>query len=553
MAEMTGSEILAKCLKQEGTKDLFYIMGGPMQLCQTHCAKEEIHMVDVRHEQAAALSAQAYSRLLQKPGVCMAASGPGVINLTTGIANALIDCAPVVAIGGSSAISVFGRQTCQEIDTFAVMKTCTKWSDRVVNLKRIPEQVNNAFQKAMGGKPGPVYLDFPADVLYEKIDENEVDWRLSGRPLLNPRPLGEQARVDELIDALSKAKQPLIVSGSGVIWSQAWTEMQTFVEKAGIPFYTTPQGRGVVPDDHPLSFMTMRSTAFKDADLIIVLGTRMNYIIGHASAPRFGASAKIARIEIDGDELATPPRKIDIPILGDCKAVLQQLIAALPKRVEPENFAAWRKKLAEGEAGKKKETGGGMSMNKTPIHPLRLCEEVKNFMKRDAILVVDGQEILNFGRQSMPTFMPGHRLNSGPFGMMGVGMPFGVGAKAACPDKQVIVVHGDGSFGLNAMELDTAIRHKLPVLVVISLNGGWTADPKKEKIGRNLGYTRFDKMCEALGGYGEYVEKPEDIGPALVRAQKKVDQGMVALVNVVTDDTARAGTVSFSSHAATVT
>jgi thiamine pyrophosphate-dependent acetolactate synthase large subunit-like protein len=458
-----------------------------------------------------------------------------------------------VAIGGSSAIGLFGRQTFQEIDQVAIMKGCTKWSDRVVNIKRIPEQVNNAFQKAMGGKPGPVYLDFPADILYEKIAEEQVDWRLSGRPLLRPRPAGETARVDELIDALSKAKQPLVVSGSGVIWSQAWAEMQTFIEKAGIPFYTTPQGRGVVPDDHPLSFLTMRSTAFKDADLILVLGTRMNYVIGHASAPRFGASAKIARIDIDADEIASSPRKVDIPIVGDCKAVLQQLIEALPKRIEPENYAQWRKKLAEGEAAKRKETGGGMSMNASPIHPLRLCEEVKNFMKRDAILCVDGQEILNFGRQSMPTFAPAHRLNSGPFGMMGVGMPFGVGAKVACPDKQVIVVHGDGSFGLNAMELDTAVRHKIPVLVVISLNGGWTADPKKEKIGRNLGYTRFDKMAEALGCYGEMVEKPEDIGPALVRAQKKVDEGMVALVNVKTDDTARAGTVSFSSHAAAVT
>lgn len=553
MAEVTGSEILAKALKNEGTKDLFFIMGGPMQLVQTTCPKEGIRMIDVRHEQAAALSAQAYSRLLQKPGVCMGASGPGTINLTTGVANAFIDCCPVVALGGSSAIGLYGRQTFQEIDQLAIMKPMTKWADRVINIKRIPEMVNTAFQKAIGGKPGPVYLDFPADVLYEKIPEEQVDWRLSGRPLLNPRPLGEPARVNELVDALAKAKQPLIVSGSGVIWSQAWPEMQQFVEKAGIPFYTTPQGRGVLPDDHPLSFLAMRSTAFKDADLIVILGTRMNYIIGHGAPPRFGGNAKIARIDIDADELATAPRKIDIPIVGDCKAVLLQLIEAMPKRIEPENFAQWRKKLAEGEASKKKETGGGMSMNKTPIHPLRLCEEVKNFMKRDAILVVDGQEILNYGRQSMPTFTPAHRLNSGPFGMMGVGMPFGVGAKIACPDKQVIVVHGDGSFGLNAMELDTAVRHKAPLLVVISLNGGWTADPKHEKVGRDLGYTRYDKMAEGLGCYGEYVEKPEDIGPALVRAQKKVDEGMVALVNVKTDDTARAGTVSFSSHAAAVT
>jgi thiamine pyrophosphate-dependent acetolactate synthase large subunit-like protein len=548
MADLTGSEILGRSLKNEGTKDLFFIMGGPMMLAENSCVKEGIRPIDVRHEQAAALMAQAYSRLLQKPAVCMAASGPGVINLTTGVANALIDCAPVVAIGGSSAIRQFGRQVFQEIDQLAIMKGCTKWADRVVNLKRIPEMVNMAFQKAMGGKPGPVYLDFPADILYDKIPEDQVDWSLSGRALLNPRPMGEPARVDELIAALSKAKQPIILTGSGVIWSQAWTELQSFVEKSGIPFYTTPQGRGVLPDDHPLSFLTMRSSAFKDADLILIIGTRMNYIIGHAAPPRFAANATIARIDIDADEIASSPRKVHIGIVGDCKAVLQQLLAAMPGRVNAGNFAPWRKTLGEGEAAKRKETGGGMSMNATPIHPLRLCEELKNFMRRDAILVVDGQEILNYGRQSMPTFSPGHRLNSGPFGMMGVGLPFGIGAKIACPDKQVVVVHGDGSFGLNAMELDTAVRHKVPILVVISLNGGWTADPKREKVGRDLGYTRFDKMAEALGCYGEYVEKPEDIAAALKRAQKKVDQGMVALVNVKTDDKARAGTVAFSSH-----
>ena len=300
MAEVTGSEILAKCLKKEGTKDLFYIMGGPMQLCQTHCAKEEIRMIDVRHEQAAALSAQAYSRLLQKPGVCMAASGPGVDQpddrhrqrahrLRAGRRDRRLERDRPLRPA-----DVPGDRPGRDHESAAPSGRTAS-----INIKRIPEQVNNAFQKAMSGKPGPVYLDFPADVLYEKVDEAQVDWRLSGRPLLNPRPLGEQAQVDELIDALSKAKQPLVVSGSGVIWSQAWTEMQTFVEKAGIPFYTTPQGRGVVPDDHPLSFLTMRSTAFKDADLIIILGTRMNYIIGHGAPPRFGGNAKIARIDID--------------------------------------------------------------------------------------------------------------------------------------------------------------------------------------------------------------------------------------------------------------
>ena len=336
MAELTGSEILAKALKKEGTENLFFIMGGPMLLAESSCIKEGIRPIDVRHEQAAALMGQAYSRLLQKPSVCMAASGPGVINLTTGIANALIDCCPVVAIGGSSPISQFGRQVFQEIDQVAIMRGCVKWADRVYNLKRIPEQVNNAFQNAMSGKPGPTYLDFPGDILYAKIPEEQVDWRMSGRPILNARP-ARRSRAGRCAGAWRwrAPSKPVIVSGSGVIWSRAWAEMQQFVEKAGIPFYTTPQGRGVVPDDHPLSFLTMRSTAFQDADLIIVLGTRMNYIIGHAAPPRFNASAKIARIDIDADEIATAARKVDIGIVGDCRSVLQQLLAGMKGKVDP--------------------------------------------------------------------------------------------------------------------------------------------------------------------------------------------------------------------------
>ncbi|HEY1795986.1 MAG TPA: thiamine pyrophosphate-binding protein [Stellaceae bacterium] len=546
MAELTGSEILARSLRMEGIKDCFYIMGGPMLLAEATMIKEGIRMIDVRHEQAAAFAAQAYSRLTQTVGICMAASGPAAINLSTGLANALIDCCPVVGFGGASPTSQFGRQVFQEIDQMAIMRGCVKYADRIHNLKRIPQQINFAFQKALNGKPGPCYLDWPGDLLYAKIDENQVDWSYAGRPIVQARPYAEPKAISALVDAINNAKQPIICSGGGVIWSRAWDEMRQFVERAGIPFYTTPQGRGVVPDDHPYSYLTMRSTAFRDADLIIVLGTRMNYIIGHAAPPRFGANAKIARIEIDPEELGMSARNVDIPIVGDCKSVLQQLLDALPAKTA-DKFAGWRQKLADGEAAKR--TGAGANYpTDGDIHPIRLLEEVKNFAKRDAILVVDGQETLNFGRQTMPTFEPAHRLNSGPFGTMGVGLPFAVGAKAARPDKQVICVHGDGSFGLNAMELDTAVRHKLPILVVISLNGGWTADPDRNKPGRDLGYTRYDKMAEGLGCYGEYVENPEDIRPALERAQKKVDEGMVALVNVRTDYRARAGTVQFSDY-----
>jgi thiamine pyrophosphate-dependent acetolactate synthase large subunit-like protein len=548
VAELTGSEILAKALRNEGVNDLFFIMGGPMLLAEESCIKEGIRPIDVRHEQAAAFMGQAYSRLLNKPSVCMAASGPGVTNLITGIANAYIDCVPVVAVGGSSPFKAYGRQVFQEIDQLGMMKPCTKWAERVYSLARIPEMVNVAFQKAMAGKPGPVYLDFPGDILYEKIDESEIDWSISGRSIPRARPHAAPELISDTIEALSKAKKPVIITGGGILWSDAADELREFVDKAGIPFYTTPQGRGVIPEDHPLSYMTVRSAAFREADLIMIIGTRMNYIIGHAAPPRFNKDATIIRIDVDEDEISTSPRKIDIGIVGDAKAVLHQINSRLDGVVNKDSFLEWRNRLSDEEASKRSRPGGNSVSDAVPIHPLRLCEEVKNFMDRDAILVVDGQEILNYGRQSMPTFEPGHRLNSGPFGTMGVGLPFGLGAKIAKPDCQVIVVHGDGSFGLNAMELDTAVRHGINVLVVISLNGGWTADPDGTKPGRDLGYTRYDKMAEALGCYAEYVEQPGEIKGALERAQEQINKGRVAVVNIKTDHTARAGTQAFAQY-----
>jgi acetolactate synthase-1/2/3 large subunit len=236
-----------------------------------------------------------------------------------------------------------------------------------------------------------------------------------------------------------------------------------------------------------------------------------------------------------------------LALVGDAKAVLRQLTTAASGHIDLSHYAAWRDQLAAIESAKAPAAEAKLANDASPIHPLRLCKEIRDFMDRDAILCVDGQEILNYARQTIPSFHAGHRLNSGPFGTMGVGLPFGVGAKAARPDRKVIVLHGDGSFGLNGMELDTAVRHQLPLLVIISLNGGWTADPDRVKPGRELGYTRFDLMAQALGCHGQYVERAEDIRGALQRASAAVDQGRVALVNVVTDWRARATTASFTS------
>jgi acetolactate synthase-1/2/3 large subunit len=542
MATITGSELLAKSLKAQGMDTLFYLMGGPMLETESACIKLGVRAIDSRHEQGASMMAHAYSRLTRRPGVCMASSGPGTINMATGVANAFVDGAPLVAVGGTSPRVFFGMDAFQEVDQLSLFKPITKWATRILDAKRIPDVVATAFRQATSGRPGPVFLDLPGDVLGEVLDESSVTMPAQWKPA--PRAHGDPAAVAEAVALLARAERPLIISGSGVWWSDAGAALQTFVDATGIPFYTTPLSRGSIPEDHELAFLFARVSAFAEADVLLNVGTRFNYVIQFGRAPRFAADLKVIQVDVDPTELGHN-RPADVPIFGDARAVLEQLTAAARGKVDKGRYGAWVSRLKSVDLEKGLESEKAMSSDEVPIHPLRLCKEVRDFLRRDAILVVDGQEILNYGRQSIPTFTAGHRLNSGPFGCMGVGLPFGVGAKVACPDKPVVVLHGDGSYGINAMEFDTAVRHRIPILVVISNNGGWTADPKQDKPGRNLGYTRYDKVAEDLGGYGEFVEKPHEIRPALERA---ATSGKPAVVNVKTDYRARATTVRFSAY-----
>ena len=486
------------------------------------------------------MMATAYSRVLSRPSACMAASGPGTTNLVTGVAHAFVDCAPVIAIGGSSPVSQFGMGAFQEMDQVAMMRPITRWAERAYDARRIPELLSTAFRHAFAARPGPVYLDMPGDVLYRDVDSSDVRW--VEPDLTRQRPLGDAQLVDRAIALLEKAERPVLIAGSGILWSAAAGELQAWVERSRMPFWTTPQGRGVIPEDHPLCFLSARATAFREADLVLVVGTRLNYVIDFGRPPRLAAEARMIQIDLDPAELGRT-RHVDVGIAGDARAVLGQLLDAVDRRLAG-RYDRWVAYLADINEEKRLDAERAMSTDQLPIHPLRLCREVRDFMERDAILCVDGQEILNFGRQSIPTYFPGHRLNSGPFGTMGVGLPFGLGAKVARPDSQVLVLHGDGSMGLNAMELDTAVRHRINVLTVVSNNGGWTASDRP-KAGRDLGYTRFDLVAKALGCHGEHVEHPAEISPALTRAAQS---GRPAVVNVVTDAAARARTARFATY-----
>jgi len=537
---VTGNEILARALREHGVDHVFFLMGGPMIDAENACLDAGVRMIDVRHEQAAAMMATAYSRVLSRPSVCMAASGPGTTNLVTGVAHAFVDCAPVIAIGGSSPVRQYGMGAFQEMDQVAMMRPITRWAERAYDARRIPELVAAAFRHAFAAQPGPVYLDMPGDVLYRDVDPSDVRW--VEPDIARQRPLGDPQLVDRAIALLEKAERPVLIAGSGILWSAAAGELQAWVERSRMPFWTTPQGRGVIPEDHPLCFLNARATAFGAADLVFVIGTRLNYVIDFGRPPRIAAEARMIQIDLDPAELGRT-RHVDVGIAGDARAVLTQLLDALDGRLAG-RFDRWVAYLADVNEEKRLDAERAMSTDQLPIHPLRLCREVRDFLERDAILCVDGQEILNFGRQSIPTYVPGHRLNSGPFGTMGVGLPFGLGAKLARPDEQVVVLHGDGSMGLNAMELDTAVRHRINVLTIVSNNGGWTASDRR-KAGRDLGYTRFDLVAKALGCHGEHVERPDDIRPALGRA---AESGKPAVVNVVTDAAARARTARFATY-----
>lgn len=541
MAQVTGSKLVAQQLKREGVEALFYIMGGPIIDVAGEAAKLGIRTIDVRHEQAAAMAAHAYARATGKPGICLAASGPAATNLLTGVTNAYTDCAPVIALGGAAPTSQFGMDAFQEFDQVGCFKPVTRWAERVLHTARIPELVNTAFRNALGQKPGPVYLDLPGDMLYRRVEEDEVYFPNAFELVRAP---AEPQLVARAAYMLRHAERPIILAGSGVAWSGAERELQQLVDATGIPFYTTPQSRGVVPEDHDLCFLGARSTAWSEADAVLLLGTRMSFIIGFGAAPRFAPDAKFIMVNSDASEIGHN-RPVDLGIVGDARLVAGQLLEAM-KGIPSKRDSDWVTHLRQVDAARRDRTEAAMSDNSTPIHPLRLCGAVRDAIGRDAVVIEDGHEILNFARQSIPSFVPRSRINAGPNGCMGVGLPAAVGAQVAAPGRQVVLVSGDGSFGMNIQEIDTAVRHDLPFVAVVSHNGGWTGAIEGHKVpGRDLLMTRYDEVAKAFGANGEYVERPEDLRPALERA---LASGRPTVVNVVVDPYAKATTQAFGSY-----
>ena len=443
MSQVTGAELLVASLKRQGVDTVFLLMGGPLESTVNVCSREGLRLVDTRHEQGAAMMAHGYARVSGRPGVCLVSAGPGTLNATTGIGNAFLDCCPVVVLGGSVALELRGMEAFQEVDQTAVMKPITKAAWQVPRTERIPAYISKAFQAAISGRPGPVYLDLPADVLYGRVEADTI--QEDGAAVVSaPAPVGDPTAVRGAAELLRGARRPIILSGSGSLWSEAEEPLLHLVERLQIPFYTTPLGRGIVPEDHPLSFLSARSLAMQEADLMLVLGTRANFMVSYLLPPRVSAEARIIMVNVDPQEMGHN-RPVDLGIVGDVRQVLRQLLDELGDTFAEEQTAAWIERLRQADAERERQWWAEVDRDQVPIHHLRVCEELRAVLPRDAILVVDGRETLNHARQTIPTYYPRHRLNPGLSGCMGVGVPFGVAAKVAKADKAVVVLTGDGA------------------------------------------------------------------------------------------------------------
>jgi acetolactate synthase-1/2/3 large subunit len=534
MALVDGGDLVARCLKREGVDVIFTLCGGHVQAIYDACIDENIKVIDVRHEQAAGHAAEGWSRATRRCGVAVVTAGPGVTDVVTAVANAYQNRSPMLLIGGRSPLADFEKGALQEMDQVELLRPLTKWARCLYDTKRIPEYIAAAFRHALSGRYAPVFLEIPADILFRQVEESEVTFPSSYRP--QGRVQADPSVIRQAAQLLASAQQPLILAGSLVYWSTAHDGLRQLIERLQAPVYLNAMGRGSIPQDHPLFFSRTRRGALARADVILLIGTPLDFRLAYGK--RFNPQAKIIQVDIDPTELGRN-RDIDVCVEGDAGAVLEQLLAELGDARPDHN--SWLKSLREEEEKTQAARQEFLNSDAVPIHPLRLCKETAAFVDENTIVIGDGGDIVNLAAQVLPINYPGQWYDPGPMGTLGVGTGFAMAVKTALPQKNILMVNGDGTFGLNGFEFDTFVRFDLPVVSVVGNDRQWgqVAVGQRTMYGRERAIAsllkdnaRYDKVVEGLGGHGEFVERPQDIRPALERA---FASGKPACVNVITD------------------
>ncbi len=528
-----GGRLVARTLKAAGVECVFTLSGGHVMAIYDGCIDEGIEIVDVRHEQAAVHAADAWARLHPgKVGVAILTAGPGVTDGVTGVANAWRANSPILVLGGQGPFDNLRRGSLQEMDHVSVMRPISKWADACYQTDRIAEYIELAIRTAVSGVPGPAFLEIPMDVLSAPVDIDSVpapsfrDYRVvSGAP---------STQVKVAAGIVAGASHPMVMAGTSLKWSEGGPALQRFAEAIHIPCFTNGMARGLLAMDHPQFFNRTRKAALARADVVVLAGTTLDFRM------RFGASipldAKIIQLDLD-ETLIGQNRAADVGLVGNLGVNLDSLREAITVGGSGADFGDYTCELRVSEAEADAALISQLDSDEVPIDPLRLCREIAAAVTDDMIVIGDGGDIVAQASKVIRVPTNGGWMDPGPLGTLGVGMPFALAAQKANPDKRVMIVYGDGAFGLNGFEFDTAVRFGLPIVGIMGNDAAWGQMLRPQAViygedrlvATELNRTRYDKVVEALGGHGEHVTRPEEIAPAIERA---FASGLPALVNV---------------------
>lgn len=507
-------ELIALALKRAGTSHLFTLNGAHIWPVLTGAVEHDIRVVDFRHEESATFAAEGWAKVTRECGVAAVTAGPGVTNSVSALAQAQSNDSPMFVIGGRAPVARWGMGSLQEMDHVAVVRTLTKHALTLESADDAYATAAGCVRTALSRRTGPVFMDVPIDVFFAAADLPGATEHLTA----DPGPPPDAAVIEEAARSLRGARRPVVVAGGGVWWAHAENELRALVEAGQLPLIVNGMARGMLPPSDPLYFSRARSMALHDADVVVVLGAKLDFRLNFGQPPVFGDDTRIIRLDIDS---------------GDLKAAVGSLASEAAG-----NHRDWVAALRERESEVRKQDEAMTRSDSSPVHPARLIAEVDRFADRDAIIVGDGGDFVSFAGRLIERDKPGLWIDPGPFGCLGSGPGYAIAAKLARPGSQVILLSGDGAFGFSAMEFDTMVRHRIQVVCVVGNNGIWALEkhPMQTMLGTSiatdLGHTRYDKVVEALGGYGEMVDRPDQIRPALERAFKS---GVAACINVICD------------------
>jgi 2-hydroxyacyl-CoA lyase 1 len=535
MAEIKGADLLAKSLKEQGVEYMFGVVGFPVGPIAEAAQKVGLPYIGMRNEQAASYAAGAVGFLTGRPGSCIVVTGPGVIHGLAGLANAQQNCWPMILIGGASETYRNGMGAFQEERQVLAATPVSKWAHAIEHVHRIPFYVEMAVRQSIYGRPGAAYLDFPDDMITGSCDEDQViKVHKCPEP---PRTMAMPQDINRTLDLLASAQRPLALIGQGMAYSGATDEVRAFIEKTQLPFVRTPKGKGVMPDDHPLSAGAARTLALQQADVVFLMGARFNWILHFGLPPRYSPDVRVIQLDIE-PEAMHQNKPADVPLLGDGKAIMAQLNQALAGRqwFHPEG-SPWRDALAKKSAENAAMIAPQIDDDSSPGGYYRLFRDIREWLPKNVVLCSEGAGTMDIGGTMMPLENSRSYLNAGSYGTMGVGLGLVVASCVVHPDRPVVHVSGDSAIGFSGMEMETLCRYGMPAKIVVLNNGGIgpgmpeiPSNPMLNMKPNTLIYgARYDKMMQAFGGYGAYVEDPKDVRGALDEA---MDFPGPALVNI---------------------